>query len=547
VRIQTRLSPFAVLIAATTALANNGDVVVTTTKLEGDAITGIGNLARLDNLEVNNAGTVWSEWDTDIADTTADSIVLRDDAVVFQEGQSTSMPAGFTLGSFDSIRANNNGDVVYNLFFDPFTVGVDSGLFFNETLVMQEGDPVAALSPGTVQLGFFDVRINDANQVLVMGTVDDPNIPSAVDQALIRYDLDAAGTILGSTVIAVEGDLTSFGATITTIENSSQELALNDSGSVIWAGDTDAPSSVDGFIAIDSLVIAIEGSASPIEGRNWQLLSSPEVDLNNNGDHVHSGQLTGDSASSRLLVKNGEKFRQTGDEPPGFPGFSLTSFGTGPLLINDRGEVLWYGDWDDPNTSIDSGLFLDDTLLLREGDAVGGLTIDSIRGVTDGYAMSDDGSAIVVEVLFEGNLDGLVRITRQGSVTTISGCIPSASTLTLTSANPVIGGTSTFAMDASPYATALASIYYSIEQLDTGIGCGLNLPGIGELLLAPGVTGSVPLPPFAGAPTTVDVTWPDSSALIGVELFFQGLFVDATLSAPNPARLTNALGVTFGV
>ncbi|MCH7701579.1 MAG: hypothetical protein IID37_07810 [Planctomycetes bacterium] len=69
-----------------------------------------------------------------------------------------------------------------------------------------------------------------------------------------------------------------------------------------------------------------------------------------------------------MLVKNGETFRQEGDTLDAIGGASVfTSFGSGPLEISDSGDVLWYGDWDDANTDIDTGLFLNEELLVQEG------------------------------------------------------------------------------------------------------------------------------------------------------------------------------------
>jgi hypothetical protein len=64
--------------------------------------------------------------------------------------------------------------------------------------------------------------------------------------------------------------------------------------------------------------------------------------------------------------------------------------------------VLWYGDWDDPDTTRDTGLFLNDHLLIQKGvTTVDGMTITQIFNVTNGYRMSRNGRFVIVEV----NLD----------------------------------------------------------------------------------------------------------------------------------------------
>jgi hypothetical protein len=159
--------------------------------------------------------------------------------------------------------------------------------------------------------------------------------------------------------------------------------------------------------------MAQEGSPSPIKGRNWLTLSSPELDLSNTGHHVYSGVLTGDVATDNVIILDAAKFKQEGDPAPGLSAgvFTLTTFGTGPLEVSDGGDVLWYGDWNDPNLDIDTGLFLNDTLLVQEGVTVlEGSVVDSLRGIEDGYHMSSDGRYIIFEALLLDGREGAFLI-----------------------------------------------------------------------------------------------------------------------------------------
>jgi hypothetical protein len=128
-----------------------------------------------------------------------------------------------------------------------------------------------------------------------------------------------------------------------------------------------AVTATDHAIYRDGLLLAQEGSASPVVGRNWSSLSLSKVALNNCGETVFSGSLDGDSASNSLVVKNGTKFVQEGDSMADIAPFTLTSFGSGPVHLGENGNVLWYGDWNDPDTSRDTGLFLNDQLVVQEG------------------------------------------------------------------------------------------------------------------------------------------------------------------------------------
>ncbi len=49
-------------------------------------------------------------------------------------------------------------------------------------------------------------------------------------------------------------------------------------------------------------LLAQEGSASPVSGRNWLSLSGPEMDLNNHTEYVFSGSLDGDAATDLLIL-----------------------------------------------------------------------------------------------------------------------------------------------------------------------------------------------------------------------------------------------------
>ena len=55
-------------------------------------------------------------------------------------------------------------------------------------------------------------------------------------------------------------------------------------------------------VYVNSNPVALQGTLSPVAGRNWSTLSSTELDLNNAGDHVFSGSLEGDASSNQLLV-----------------------------------------------------------------------------------------------------------------------------------------------------------------------------------------------------------------------------------------------------
>jgi len=103
-------------------------------------------------------------------------------------------------------------------------------------------------------------------------------------------------------------------------------------------------------------------------------------------------------------------------------------------------------------------------------------------------------------------------------------------------------------MDQSPYPTALASLFLSTGVWPGGGPCGLPFPGIGEVsidIVTPALT-ELAMPLYSGAPSVGSFPVPNTPSLVGATRFFQGLFIDATVSDPEPLRLTNGLAVTFG-
>lgn len=383
--------------------------------LEGDSVPGVGNITRIDNIVLNSLGQWYVEADTDLADSDADQVLVGGFqnsafALAFQENQPLTSPPGASLDTFDDITLNDSGNLGWNLFLDGTTGSSDdSGIYFNDQLIIQESDVEPAIEAGTVYKGFFGAKINNANQMLIMSSVDAPSIASTTDRAIMR--VDNLGGVPTRTAIAKEGDEPFAGRFITDFGTGPHQWAFNDSGSVMYRGDVDGDSADDTFFAIDGVVVAREGDASPVAGRNYGSLSSQSVDLNNNGDYIFKADLDGDTATDDMIVKNGVKFIQTGDLLPN--GFILTSIGTGTgsLSMDDAGNVLWYGDWDDANTDIDTGLFLNDILLVQEGvTMIDGLIVDTISSGQDAFYLSRNGEWVIFEATLEGGINGAFLI-----------------------------------------------------------------------------------------------------------------------------------------
>jgi hypothetical protein len=402
---------------------------ITSLVKRGQAVPGVGNVTTIDDIAVNNDGSWLVNADTD-AVTTEDWVWIRDGALYMREDESLADPEGTRVSSSGNMQLSNSGNIAWNLFLrGNVTTSTDSGIFFNKNIVVQEGKFSSApeFSPNTPYIGFFGTKMNAANtQMMVMASVDDPAIATTVDRALVRYNINPAnGQLFSESVFMKEGDIPA-GQTeaITDFRTSKQNWAFNAGGDVMWGADLTGDTNTDGVIYINNTLIAQEGSPSPVAGRNWGAagLGSPRMDMNSSGGYVHTGTLDAPTTSDLVIIRNGEKLVQEGDSVPGAPGFIFTGFGSGPVDIDDQNNVLWFGAWDGPAGS-NNGLFLNHDLLVQTGvTEIDGLVVTTLRGVTDGYALSDNGQWIIFEAILSGGVDGafMIAVPEPGSIGLLS-------------------------------------------------------------------------------------------------------------------------------
>ncbi len=391
--------------------------MITQLILEGESIPGVGTVTFIDNLAVNNSGQWIVEADTN-APTDIDSVLIRDGKLYLREGDPLEMPKGATIDSFDSINLNNLGLSGWNFFLDGTKdIFDDSGMYLNTQLLIQESDLSTAdgFTPGSPYIGFFEAKINnnDPPQLLLMASVDDPNIPSSVDRALVVVDLRGAGPGFTETVIFKEGDiLPGQVEAIADFQTGPHDFAFNDLGDVMFVADLTGDTTVDGAVYVNGDLLAQEGNPSPVKGRNWLSLSAAVVDLNHNADYVYRGRLEGDTTTDNLIVANGTKLVQEGDVLADTNGQPLTGFGIGaPILVNDNGAALWYGEWTDPDLGAIAGLFYDETLIVQEAVRTEeGFLFESIAGGQDAFAISDNGRYVIFEANLPGALTGAFLI-----------------------------------------------------------------------------------------------------------------------------------------
>lgn len=388
---------------------------------EGDVIPGVGTVTRVDGVTIANDGSTLIEVDTDHPDTDADSVMLRDGVPFLRENQPLAAPAGATLGSFDGASITPaGGQAIFNLFLSgAVSTNDNSGIYIGDSLLLREGDLSTApeFSAGTIYTGFFDVRYTRAaEQALVIASVDDPAIASTTDRALVLLTFNFNTVTWEQTVLAKEGDVpTGQTEPIADFETGAEEVAMNGSGEVIYSVDLAGDTAVDRAVYLNDTLLMQEGSPSPVAGRNWGSLTSVEVDVNSSGSWVAKANLDNtDTATDDVIVRDGAIFRRAGDTLPAIGPHSLTDFGSSVgVWVTDAGDVVWFGDWDDPDTSRDEGLFINDQLVLQEGvTVVDGETIIDLSDITEQVHVSPSGRFILIEGEYSdgSDLDAVILI-----------------------------------------------------------------------------------------------------------------------------------------
>jgi hypothetical protein len=218
-----------------------------------------------------------------------------------------------------------------------------------------------------------------------------------------------------------EADAPFAGRLVTDFATGPQGSALAN-GHALFIADLDGDTA-DDTVLFDKIgptasVLAREGSAVPaVPGRLWGSLLSAAVDVNNNGDWAIRGTLNAPTTDDLVIVKNGTQLiaREGQSITTASGTWALTAFGTGCVGIDGAGNVYWFGDWNDTDTSIDTGLFRNGQLIVQEGvtTAVTGEVVSAISSVQSNFFVSDNGRWLV----FEGTLfDPVNALARQGAI-----------------------------------------------------------------------------------------------------------------------------------
>jgi hypothetical protein len=402
---RTLTAALAALLAGTTvAVSQPGPPAITIDPMivEFDFLPGMGLVVQINRFAVNDNGDWLAEVTTDHVDPSRDSAILLNGQVLYREGDPFLPISGANFADFAVTSLTNDKKPGLQAFFNGLATTADSGIVLDGRLVQREGLVSVApqFAPGTVYRGFHHAVFGGPERAVVLATLDDPQTPVRLDRAVIKLTLDSSGSLLSESVIARIGEPIAGLGPIAGFDTSRHSLATNVSGNAIYIANLNESVTPERAVLLDSALLAHTGEVSPVVGDNWGPLRTASVDLNDSSDYALLGDL---ESGRRVLVSNGSLIALEGDPVVAANGAPLIAMPThGPVLINNSGDVLWWGHWESVDLDKDSGLMLNDWLLVQEGvTQLLRQRVDDVMTGEGSIAMSDNGRFVA----FKARLD----------------------------------------------------------------------------------------------------------------------------------------------
>ncbi|QDV09460.1 hypothetical protein Poly30_50180 [Planctomycetes bacterium Poly30] len=375
---------------------------------EGDPIPGVPGevCSRIDDVAVNSLGD-WCIRVDHAGDSNFDECIVTNGALVFQQGTTTGLAAlgGSTFNFLDSANLCDNGDHYYLFSASLVAGGSEQAVYRNGALFLRQNVSsinAVGLPAGSLWESITEIWPNNANQIMVGGRSNGYDV-------LVKMTLDASGAVLSEELIVADDGSTLPGHTVPIqgLSLSRYRNALNDNGTTMWFVDDDhtvagGSTADDSWVYLDNAPLWREGDPTTIPaGSIYGTQSSSEFNINNLGDYVYQGALDASFTHDVVVVNDSILIAEEGTPVPASLGaWTLTSIGsTSGVFLSDAGNVVWYGDWDDPDTDIDTALFINQDVLFQEGvsTTMNGDIIDTIAATDKGFAVSDSGQYLIVE------------------------------------------------------------------------------------------------------------------------------------------------------
>lgn len=525
---------------------------------QGDTVIGMGPMTfTLNWVAVDDDKRWFAQIGTDLNpdDINRDGCILSNGFVTLREGAPLSAPAGAVLDDWSSVSLNDLGDLGMVIQVKPLTGAGFTAVYWNLTPVAKKDDKVDAatnsvppgpLNPPTPTAPndwdtFSVAKLNAKNQIFVIGEIVQSLTTRNKEKSLVRYQLDDAGHITGTTVLATEGMTIPAGLLLrgqNCILTNEHVLGINNRGDFITIVGQD---NIQWVVINAQTAVAKTLDVSPIPGKTWNNFNQGRVAINDRGDWVFSGTLQPTGADDYLVVKNGQKFVQSNDFFPAISPLAMTKGSSAPIYIANTGDVFWHGRI---GTS-DSFMRNKDAIVVSNQTIVDNRLVTSVLGGENGFAISPNGRFWIGNVQLQ-SIGTAALFVDYGLVLELPGCRGNQGKLSHASGAARVGMTLQLAMDKAQAPGALTSIFFSRQGIVSANGCGVNIRPYGEVFLAPPLIGSFPLPPWNGtSPSLMTINIPNNISLVDSTLFAQGVFV----SPGHPTegvRLTNGLRIEIG-
>ncbi|GEM_PF-2111901 len=488
----------------------------------GDAIAGVGNVTAIGFIGIDDDGSTVIGVDTDNPMVAFDGVVLRDGAVLLQEGLPLTAPPGATLSHIGfgvDVNAQQQSAHILAIAGGGFISAL--GLYVNDTLVLVRDDVSAAsgLSPGWEYVSFYDVAINNGGTALVSTLIADPSPPFGHHEAMMLANVDAQGQLVSEQLLyKQQSGLPGQPYTIDFLGSPMGGLALNNVSQTMVTMTLSGVSGQHWAVVKDGSVVAMEQQASPVAGRDWADLVYGDIALNDAGGHLILGRLDGDPGTDLLIEKSGTVFRQERDllVTGELQTRLLSAFGTsqsafGPVHLGNNGNVLWYGRFTEPDATKNVGLFLNDQILVQTGvSTLDGLTIKGLRGGEGGFVLSDDGQWVLGVATLSDNSTAVFKVHVGPWVPLGQGLAGTAGLTPQLRGKGTLAPGAPFTLDllaALPGSTA--TLVYSLSNLSAPFKGGTLVPNpdflLAGLLVGAGGDHSLALTFPTGIPSEVDL------------------------------------------
>ncbi len=387
---------------------------------QGDFVATIGTVTALGNrVAVDNAGN----WLVRVS-TASETAVLHGGVVAHRVGEAVPAPAGATITGLKSFGVSGAGVVVWTLELSNGRTGIYRG----STLTLQTGSTVLntnlewGFASTSTYHSFRHGQPNDNGRILLTGEVADASGGLNVPFVSV-VSVDASGLAVSESVrIRTGWNYPIIGSLIVDSVPVEPEASAIDgaSGSLIEYG-------AFGFVSSVGITSACCGNGVTEVLYDDDFTPGPSgavltdvlgggADLNATGGWVAKGKarITPSGASSVRIFAgtgaSGSQVRGEGDALAAVAPWTIESIPySTPIFVTDAGAILWYGNWNNPDTTRDEGIFLDGQILVQEGvTTAAGVVIEALDPAA--LALSANGRWVVFRGRLAGGVEAALRI-----------------------------------------------------------------------------------------------------------------------------------------